>query len=46
MLWVYMIYHGIQAQVEKHLLPSFAIVHQAWGTDFVWLEIHSNVAKN
>ena len=26
MLWIYIIYHVMQAQVEKHLLPSFAIV--------------------
>ena len=42
MLWVYIIHHVIQAQVEKHLLPSFAIVQlDGVQTLFGWKSIQT-----
>ena len=40
------LYGFIQTQVEKHLLPSFAIVQLDGVQIFVWLEIHSNFTQS
>ena len=39
-------YHVILGQVEKHLLPSFAIVQLDGVQTLFWLEIHSNFTRS
>ena len=42
MEYSFTLYGFIRTQVEKHLLPSFAIVQLDFVQTFVWLEIHLN----